>query len=471
MDALVKIQKGINFDKDKDFNKNGDVVYYFTKIVVQQDDYFYYSKRIRQIEKDDILYFTFEGNILVVAQYTGGFKEIEDRSFDYGYQIKNIKILEKPININYKIFNTRSLAYVKNDEQREELNRIFYHIDSIENIVIKSLEVENFTLFKKDKFNFSKGINVFIGKNSTGKSHSLKLLYSILTTNNSEGRFNEFIVHELKEIFRPTDKAINKLISFGEQKSSIKIDLSAYNIDFNFTKSSKYEVNIEDIPPKFYKKEVIFIPAKEILSHFKGFIATYNKREIAFDKTTNDLALELDLPLLKNQSLIEEKNRELEEILEGEIIQLNGEFYLRRFKDKELVVSSMMAEGLRKIGTISYLLKNGALNKDTILFWDEPEANLNPKLIKNIVDLLIFLESLGIQIFIATHNYFMIKYFDIRKKEKKSIELKFISLFKKDGQVDSETATDIYDIEHNAIIDEMENIYLEGSKLFHKGKE
>jgi len=38
-----------------------------------------------------------------------------------------------------------------------------------------------------------------------------------------------------------------------------------------------------------------------------------------------------------------------------------------------LVVSSMMAEGLRKIGTMSYLIKNGALNKNSILFIDEPE--------------------------------------------------------------------------------------------------
>ena len=261
-----------------------------------------------------------------------------------------------------------------------------------------------------------------------------------------------------------------RLTRMGESQSSIKIDLSAYNIEFNFTKNSKYEVNVKDTPQKFYKKETLFIPAKEILSHFKGFIATYSKREIAFDKTTNDLALELDLPLLKDQQLIEKKNIELEKILEGEIIQLNGEFYLRRFKDKELVVSSMMAEGLRKIGTISYLLKNGALTKDSILIWDEPESNLNPKLIKDIVDLLIFLENLGVQIFIATHNYFMIKYFDIQKKDKKSINLKFISLFKSNGQIESETATDIYDLENNAILDEMENVYLQSSKLFHKGK-
>ena len=32
-------------------------------------------------------------------------------------------------------------------------------------------------------------------------------------------------------------------------------------------------------------------------------------------------------------------------------------------------------------------------------------------------------------------------------------------------------ATDIYDLENNAIIDEMENVYLESSKLFYRGQE
>ena len=464
MDALIRFTKRDGFDNYKDI-KN-----YFTIDAPMESIYFYNSSKINQIQKDDILYFSFNKKIVVVAQFTGDYKE-KEKPFAYGYQLKNIKIINKPISINNSLFKGRLITYIKTDEQREELNKISYIVDHIEEIRINALSMENFTLFNKTNFEFSKGINIFIGENSTGKSQILKLLYSIIEANNQEGRFNESIVHELKEVFRPTDREIKNLITFGESRSSIKIDLSAYNIEFNFTKNSKYEVNVKDTPQKFYKKETLFIPAKEILSHFKGFIATYSKREIAFDKTTNDLALELDLPLLKDQQLIEKKNRELEKILEGEILQLNGEFYLRRFKDKELVVSSMMAEGLRKIGTISYLLKNGALTKDSILIWDEPESNLNPKLIKDIVNLLIFLENLGVQIFIATHNYFMIKYFDIQKKDKNSIELKFISLFKKNSQVESEMATDIYDLENNAIIDEMENVYLESSKLFYRGQE
>jgi predicted ATP-dependent endonuclease of OLD family len=81
----------------------------------------------------------------------------------------------------------------------------------------------------------------------------------------------------------------------------------------------------------------------------------------------------------------------------------------------------MMAEGLRKIGTISYLLKNGALNQNSILFWDEPESNLNPKLIRDIAKLLIYLERLDVQIFIANHSLFLIKELEILRQKENNI--------------------------------------------------
>jgi len=447
MDALIRFtQKG-------GFEKVEDVKEYFEEKVPKQDNYFYSATKISQIKQDDILYFSFEGKIVAIAQFAGDRVIKKNRNFDYGYKIKNIKILNNPVHINNKLFAGRAITYIKNDAQREELSKIKYSINTEEKILIKSIKIENFTLFKKEKLNFSKGINIFIGENGTGKSQILKLIYSIIKANNRDDRFNEAIVDEFKGVFRPTDKEIKNLISFGEKKSSIKVDLSEYPINFNFTENSKYEVNTKDTPSKFYKKETIFIPAQEILSHFKGFIATYNKREIAFDKTVNDLALELDLPLLKDQKLISEKNRELEEILQGEIVQLNGEFYLRRFKDEKLVVSSMMAEGLRKIGTISYLLKNGALNKDCILFWDEPESNLNPKHIRAVAKLFIYLEKLGIQIFIATHSLFLINEIEILREEENQI--KYFSFgFNKNKELRISQSSHLEELEDLVLLDE-----------------
>jgi predicted ATP-dependent endonuclease of OLD family len=377
-------------------------------------------------------------------------------------------------------------AYIKaivkiNDKELIEKNKLAIEkLKEEASIYIKSINLTNFTLFRENYLEFSAGLNVIIGENGTGKTQLLKLLYALIQSNNKlidnmlSARF-PIILGEPKFIFENKIKSIlnpeliENLITKNESETKISLNLDRYIIKLNIDKNREIQFNKTNT--KRYEKIALFIPAKEILSFYTGFRSIYS--QTSFDETFDDLANHLGRLVPKNRYMEKfEENilTELEEILEGKIILDNDRFYLLE-KDGNRREITLVAEGLRKLGIIFHLINNGTIQKNSVIFWDEPEANLNPKLIAMIVDMLITLSENGIQIFIATHNYFMIKYFDIRKKEKKSIELKFISLFKKDGQVDSETATDIYDLKHNAIIDEMENIYLESSKLFHKGKE
>jgi predicted ATP-dependent endonuclease of OLD family len=45
---------------------------------------------------------------------------------------------------------------------------------------VASLTLGEFSVFRDAEFAFSPGLNVLIGANATGKSHVVKLLYSIL---------------------------------------------------------------------------------------------------------------------------------------------------------------------------------------------------------------------------------------------------------------------------------------------------
>jgi recombinational DNA repair ATPase RecF len=45
---------------------------------------------------------------------------------------------------------------------------------------IQSLSLKQFTAFEEAKFDFSPSINVLIGENATGKSHVMKILYTML---------------------------------------------------------------------------------------------------------------------------------------------------------------------------------------------------------------------------------------------------------------------------------------------------
>ena len=56
------------------------------------------------------------------------------------------------------------------------------------------------------------------------------------------------------------------------------------------------------------------------------------------------------------------------------------------------------------------------MEKGSVLFWDDPEANINPKYISVIAELLLELQRDGVHIVISTHDYMLAKYFEVRKK-------------------------------------------------------
>ncbi len=99
---------------------------------------------------------------------------------------------------------------------------------------------------------------------------------------------------------------------------------------------------------------------------------------------------------------------------------------------KHRLSSGMTAEGFRKIGVLQRLLSNGSLNPGTTgpLLWDEPESNLNPKLMRDLVQALLELARNGQQIILATHDYVLLKWFDLLMDKGKGDQVRFFSLYR-----------------------------------------
>ena len=116
----------------------------------------------------------------------------------------------------------------------------------------------------------------------------------------------------------------------------------------------------------------------------------------------------------------------------------------------------MLAEGLCKIGLLWLLIRNGELSERSVLFWDEPEANLNPKLFGVVVKVLLELQRMGVQIFIATH-YAILKKLDLQGKEEDKII--FHSLYRADGEIACRTVHTYLDIHPNAIAEAFDDLY------------
>ena len=118
---------------------------------------------------------------------------------------------------------------------------------------------------------------------------------------------------------------------------------------------------------------------------------------------------------------------------------------------------SLVSEGIRKLALLWLLVKNGALSNQSILFWDEPEANINPSAIPVVAKLLLALQRSGVQIFIATHDYFLSKYLDVNRS--KDDILQYYSLFFIENKLLCESADEFTLLNHNSIMESFVSLY------------
>ena len=117
----------------------------------------------------------------------------------------------------------------------------------------------------------------------------------------------------------------------------------------------------------------------------------------------------------------------------------------------------MFAEGTRKLGLLWLLIQNETLLEGSILFWDEPETNLNPKLFGSVIEILLELQRMGVQIFIATHDYVILKELDLQKK--KNDEILFHALCRDGDKIACQTTGIYLDIHPNAIAETFTSLY------------
>jgi len=147
----------------------------------------------------------------------------------------------------------------------------------------------------------------------------------------------------------------------------------------------------------------------------------------------------------------------LQKAIDGKVSIKEEEFFLRNKQGN--LEFSLLAEGTRKLGLLWLLIQNGTLLQGSVLFWDEPETNLNPKLYGILMDILLELQRNGVQIFLATHDYVILKELDLRKKN--SDKIAFHSLFRDrdGGQIICNTINSYLDIHPNTIAEAFADLY------------
>lgn len=339
-------------------------------------------------------------------------------------------------------------------------------------MIIKSIKLENYTVFQDLIISFGSGINVLIGENATGKTHLLKLIYAACMSSRKDIDFGNKIVRTML----PDEFQISRLITRmpGNHNASVKVtgyeekngQTKTLSIEFN-NKTKRWEGNVKgkETWEKAFGGEICnFIPAKEILSHSYQLTAAASVGNVRFDDTYIDIinSAKVDISMGKDSASKSALLKKIESITGGKIKYetQKDEFYLKNGNVN--LEFNLVAEGIRKAGLLWLLTKNGTLEKGSILFWDEPEANLNPACISMIAEVLLELQRNGVQIFVATHDYFLAKYLDIFSKQRNETEkVTYYSLYRlsEKESVLCETAEEFTLLKNNPIIQTYLQVY------------
>jgi AAA15 family ATPase/GTPase len=174
-----------------------------------------------------------------------------------------------------------------------------------------------------------------------------------------------------------------------------------------------------------------------------------------FDDTYIDLIKLLQKPTIqgKQGANMPEVIRSLDKLMNGRIYQTKGdEKFIFSRKGNENYSMSMTAEGIKRIGIYITLINNRELHQGSVLFLDEPEAELHPKAIRILGDMIYNFASSGIQVFVSTHNYFLLKQLELKARKNKC-EVQCCSLKNSDGVISAEFSDLQNGMPDNPIVD------------------
>ena len=326
-------------------------------------------------------------------------------------------------------------------------------------MTLTRVRLERFTAFEELDLELSPGINVLVGANATGKTHLMKVCYAACEVSKTGGSF----AGKLVRVFMPSGGGHGRLVKTGRSGGTGKVEVFCKqgSILTTFSDRSKsYQADITRSRGEAWEKlniESLYIPVKEMLANAPGFRSLYASRNVHFEEVYADILDRAYLPALRKEpdafgSLL----RDLEEAMGGKVSVEGEEFFLENRQGT--LEFSLLAEGLRKLALLWLLIRNGSLAEGSVLFWDEPETNLNPKLYRLVIKVLLEMQRNGVQIFLATHDYAVLEEIDLQKESDDQVA--FHALYRDEsGEIACNTAFVYTGIHPNAIAEAFDGIY------------
>ena len=283
--------------------------------------------------------------------------------------------------------------------------------------MLNSVSLENFGPLDSLKWTGLSNVNIVIGTNSSGKTFLLKALYATVRALEGHQRghqprtLSEMLYEKIYWTFQ-ADKLGDLVTKGSKGPLSCSIDMGGKKLSFAFGKDTAKSISSPSGDLSSLSSNSIFLPPKEVLSLQSIILKSREvESEFGFDDTYYDLAKTLSLTTTrgKNYSEFASSRSDLEAMLGGkvEFDPLENRWQFKKGNQKFPIGAT--AEGIKKIAILDTLLGNRFLGPGSIVFIDEPESALHPTAITKLIEIIVRLSQRGIQFFIASHSYFVIK--------------------------------------------------------------
>lgn len=341
--------------------------------------------------------------------------------------------------------------------------------------MLTTLDLRNFTVFRDARLEFSPGLNVLVGDNGTGKSHVLQLGFALLQVaasldrkrpaldkDEDKDRGRRRLAEALMAAFRPD--ALERLVSHGSAASSVSAGFGQGGIltfslcalsgatsrtgagigkaraDEGHRKAQEAKTAGARSPEDHSPDDVLRLDVQAVEQKpgpcflpWPGDMGCAGQISPAAGRACSPAAcarLEAGASARPNRK---GKGRagtarilaRIEDML-GVSVCGSGDrlCFVSGGRRRE---ASLAAGGHRQLAQLALLLKTGRLRHHASLFWDDPEAHLNPRLQAGLAELLAELAR-NVQIILATHSLFLLRELDILKKQGKLKECAYFNL-------------------------------------------
>ena len=324
---------------------------------------------------------------------------------------------------------------------------------------LTKIRLTNFTAFEQLAVEFSPGINVLVGDNGTGKTHLLKVCYAAA----SIAKTGDLFADKIRRVFLPAGGDAGRLVKASTKNGLGSVEVFRQSCSLGATFSKDVAPIASDAETGFREWQnsplpSVYIPVKELLAAAPGLPARYAAGEIPFAEVATDILRQAYLPPWPAPSDDCQRSllTPLEKAMGGSVTVKGEEFFLEGKQGR--LEFSLLAEGFRKLGLLWLLIRNGSLRHGSVLFWDEPETNLNPQLYGVVIQTLLELQRAGVQIFLATHDYVILKELDLRLEDKDQVAYHALYRDETEG-IACHTTGHYLGIQPNAIAEAFDTLY------------